>query len=471
MNKPATTRSFSLQGKEESILWLGLALLYFTFYDNSMFTAILLVSSVLFSNMNQRQNSNLWRVPSSATERDADGIIMSAVLIPLVLLVLQQPTYALLVVISSLGTPILGLVLGAAYFGQIHTYKIYFCILYLTLLHYPPMKVCTSMQGVLTKGEFKLLLTLGGILGMEGLQWIPETEQDIYLSVATAGVTGCLLGCFVATRFPPLLVVRVPILVGLPLILVEINLHHLSTHQPSIPFCFYWLLDFLMQLEGPFPRYYFLMYWTLILVILLPLSPISVSSTVVARKWFHFIAIVLFTPSTYYAPKLMTLAYAISSCVLMVVEHCQSFLPLQDFYLRYIDIDKDTAHKVIISHMSLIVGCAIPCWMAALTIDTTKALPFFGILVLGLGDSMAAIVGTYYGRTKWGRHRSIEGSLAMWFSMMIVSSFVFGMNGSFLVAVTFTTFIEAFTCQIDNLILPLTGATLLLMMQTGRVQE
>lgn len=471
MHKPATMHSLSLRGKEESILWLGLALLYFSFHDTSMFTGILFVSSVLFSSLNQRQQPNLWRTPSSTVERDLHGIIMSAVLIPLVLLVMQQPTYALLLVVSSLDVPILVLVLGAACFGQIQTHEMYFYVLYFTLIRYSPIKVCESMQGVLTMGEFNLVSTLGGILGMEGFRWIPETEQDIYLSVAGTGVTGCLLGCFVATRLPPSLVIRLPILVGFPLVVVESNLYRLSTHQSSMPLCIYWLIDFLTQLEGPFPRYYFLVYWTLLLVILLPLSPISVTSTVVARKWFHFIAIMLFTPPTYYAPKLMALSYAIALCVLMVIEHCRNFLPVQDFYVRYLDIDKDTADKVIISQMTLIVGCAIPCWMAALTMDTTTALPFFGILVLGIGDSMAAIVGTYYGRTKWGRHRSVEGSLAMWFSMMVVGSFVSEMNGCFLAAVTFTTFIEAFTCQIDNLVLPLAGATLLLLMQYGRVPE
>jgi len=231
------------------------------------------------------------------------------------------------------------------------------------------------------------------------------------------------------------------------------------------PLCLYWLVDFLLQVEGTCPRYYFLIYWVLVLAVFLPLSPSKFEFPVIARKWFHGIAILLFLPPTYDDPIFMSLIYAIAMCVLMVVEHVRKITSFNHVYIRYLDVDKDAADKVVISPITLIAGCAIPCWMSAIMgIDRTNGLAHFGILVLGVGDSMAAIVGTHYGKTKWGRKRSVEGSFAMGMSMFAIC-WACGRK-DWTIAVIVTTVLEALTCQIDNLVLPLTGATVV-MIQSG----
>ena len=152
-------------------------------------------------------------------------------------------------------------------------------------------------------------------------------------------------------------------------------------------------------------------------------------------------------------------------CVFMVIEHVRRMTPFNHVYIRYLDVDMDAADKVVMSPITLIAGCAIPCWMSAIVgIDRTNGLALFGVLVLGVGDSMADIVGTHYGKTKWGRKRTVEGSFAMGMSMLAICWACGRMDWT--VAVIVTTILEAFTCQIDNLVLALTGATVV-MIQSG----
>jgi len=42
--------------------------------------------------------------------------------------------------------------------------------------------------------------------------------------------------------------------------------------------------------------------------------------TVVARKFFHFVAAALFVPPTFYAPRMMSVSYAIAASLLVLVE-------------------------------------------------------------------------------------------------------------------------------------------------------
>eukprot|EP00797_Seminavis_robusta_P024354 Sro408_g136960.2 (367) ;mRNA; r:34497-35597 len=279
-----------------------------------------------------------------------------------------------------------------------------------------------------------------------------------------------------------------------------------------IPQCMLWLVQFLreteessclpsstMSLLPQIPRYGWLLYWVVVLALSIPFAPEpnndkqNSHSVVLARKWFHGIAILLFGPVTIAAPQLMSLSYAIALAVLMLLESARGTFPIiEQFHQRYLDPSKDSPDALVISHMALILGCALPLWilevllssdndddhhgkMTSLPADTILLLQLWGILSLGIGDSMGAIVGVLKGRTRWSQHnsRTIEGSLAMWISLMVSCAWVHWFCGvqrsntvSFLgqstVTVTVVTLLEAHTSQIDNLVLPLVGAAVLL---------
>eukprot|EP00163_Fabomonas_tropica_P014086 TRINITY_DN2572_c1_g1_i1.p1 TRINITY_DN2572_c1_g1~~TRINITY_DN2572_c1_g1_i1.p1 ORF type:complete len:146 (+),score=2.82 TRINITY_DN2572_c1_g1_i1:23-460(+) len=112
--------------------------------------------------------------------------------------------------------------------------------------------------------------------------------------------------------------------------------------------------------------------------------------------------------------------------------------------------------------------------------------PMCGVLILGLGDALASIVGVQYGRTRWPglAHKSIEGSaaalavclvfpliLALLLPCTALASAAsttaptahslsllacsWGQVGGFTLATATTVVLEAYTTQIDNLFLPI----------------
>jgi hypothetical protein len=66
---------------------------------------------------------------------------------------------------------------------------------------------------------------------------------------------------------------------------------------------------------------------------------------------------------------------------------------------------------VIVSHMGLTLGCAAPRWISdCIQLDNSNKVRLFrqlwGVLSLGVGDAMGAVVGKYIGILVWGQGRS-----------------------------------------------------------------
>ena len=171
--------------------------------------------------------------------------------------------------------------------------------------------------------------------------------------------------------------------------------------------------------EDKLERYWGIFYWIIVLALgsyptftLISLPSQNKPSVVVTRKWFHLIAILLFCPVTWRLPQLMSLSYAIAVCILVVFETLQADTPLlQSFYMAFIDDRKDGSGKVIVSHIFLIIGCAAPLWLTEFVSSTTESSPSslslrlvaeFGVLCIGVGDAMGAVICKSIGRYKWG---------------------------------------------------------------------
>jgi len=78
--------------------------------------------------------------------------------------------------------------------------------------------------------------------------------------------------------------------------------------------------------------------------------------------------------------------------------------------------DHKDAGPVILSHFYLLTGCAAPVW-----IEASKSLTLqMGVLVLGVGDALASVVGRRYGRMYWpASSKTVEGSAAFVSSIFI----------------------------------------------------
>jgi len=93
-------------------------------------------------------------------------------------------------------------------------------------------------------------------------------------------------------------------------------------------------------------------------------------------------------------------------------------------------------------------------------------MAFFGVLALGIGDAVASIVGRKMGYARWSgaSGKTAEGSGGFTLSvigsaiiMWIVGALDSFSLAAFTVTTVLTTLMEAFSAQNDNLVLPVYG--------------
>lgn len=248
---------------------------------------------------------------------------------------------------------------------------------------------------------------------------------------------------------------------------------------------FYWLFSTLLRNQ------YTIVFWIISLIFVVPLAPILKKSlklsTVTARKLFHILAAVLFLPSIMMGKEQPVLFLHFSLVVVfflfVFVEVIRGFSPGSNkgIIMSYFEIffDKRDIYKCYItSHIYLLLGCALPIWTSVLLHKTDDI--FFmsiGIVTVAIGDAAAAIVGFNFGRVKWyGSHKSIAGSLAGFLSKVFACYVVERSQSNqgqiaiqhsspiFLVLILLTT-LEAVTNDPDNILLPVYGMVLIMIMR------
>jgi len=150
------------------------------------------------------------------------------------------------------------------------------------------------------------------------------------------------------------------------------------------------------------------------------------------RKVFHFMMVAMLLPATYVDPTFAALALSLMLAIFLLLDLFRaSQLPplsksLAYFLTPYVD-GRDLKGPVVISHIFLLIGCAIPLWLSLGTlprtgqgclsgweIPTREISMVSGVICVGMGDAAASLIGRRYGRRKWiwGGGKSIEGSVA-----------------------------------------------------------
>ena len=190
---------------------------------------------------------------------------------------------------------------------------------------------------------------------------------------------------------------------------------------------------------------------------------------IIIRKFFHIIAILIFVPGIYIEPTFTKLASGIAMVVLIICEYFRIFkiYPFGEILDRYLItfVDDRDSGKVILTHIYLLFGFALPVWLFPFNEKPSPCvfLPYSGVISLGFGDSLASIVGKYYG--KWriaGSSKTYIGVLACIVSqflalitlMVCVAGYISLQSTiKILFAVCLTALMECVTSQIDNLVL------------------
>ncbi|CAN7010253.1 unnamed protein product [Brassica oleracea var. botrytis] len=242
---------------------------------------------------------------------------------------------------------------------------------------------------------------------------------------------------------------------------------------------FLWVLTFVFS--EPLKRLSLCIYWVLLIVVsVLRFYNISRGSKVeriLLRKYYHLMAVLMFLPALVLQPKFLDLAFGAALAVFIALEIIRIWRiqplgePLHHFMNAF--TDHRDSEFLIVSHFSLLLGCALPIWMSSGFNDRALS-PFAGILSLGIGDTLASMVGHKYGVLRWSKtgKKTVEGTAAGITSMMAVCFMLVPVLASMgyilsqgwwslLVAVTATGMLEAYTAQLDNAFIPLVFYALL----------
>ena len=190
---------------------------------------------------------------------------------------------------------------------------------------------------------------------------------------------------------------------------------------------------------------------------------------IIIRKFFHFIAVLIFVPGIHVAPNFTKLASGSATVVLIICEYLRIFkiYPCGQLLQKYLVsfVDERDSGKVLLTHIYLLFGVSLPIWL--FTFNTKPSpfllLPYSGVIALGIGDSFASIIGRIYGQSKIpGSSKTYLGAIACIISQFITSILLMICVAGYislhdavkiLIGVSFTAAMECVTSQIDNLIL------------------
>lgn len=150
------------------------------------------------------------------------------------------------------------------------------------------------------------------------------------------------------------------------------------------------------------------------------------------RKVFHGMMVAMLLPTIFIDPCFVSLALSLVLAVFLLLDLIRASQlpplsgPIATFLTPYVD-GRDLRGPVVVSHIFLLIGCAIPLWLSLAAVERGGAEPWVGweimsrdvsqvagVVCVGMGDAAASLVGRRFGRRKWpwAGGKSLEGSLA-----------------------------------------------------------
>jgi dolichol kinase len=174
-------------------------------------------------------------------------------------------------------------------------------------------------------------------------------------------------------------------------------------------------------------------------------------SQIIVRKLFHFMLLALLLPAANTDFTVFASLLAVKLLIICeILRGVNSLKFVTQFYARFID-QRDLA-TFARTHLYLLLGNFMPLALG----NRDPSFKHLGMLSLGVGDSVASIIGSKYGKSHWpGSRKTLEGSGASLLSQLGVAGALGMLNWKTAVALSVGTAYEAYTEQIDNLTLPL----------------
>ncbi|XP_068011725.1 dolichol kinase [Melanerpes formicivorus] len=194
------------------------------------------------------------------------------------------------------------------------------------------------------------------------------------------------------------------------------------------------------------------------------------------RKCFHLIVVATYVPGLVLDRQLLRVAAALCLALLLLLEYVRYFR-IKPFgqalrQLLSLFLDERDSGPLILTHIYLLLGMSLPVWLFPRACAPKGALsgagalvPYSGVLAVGVGDAVASVFGSTMGEIKWpGTKKTFEGTMTAIFAQLIAVALILifdssvSLNSSYawiLAAVSLVSLLEAYTTQIDNLLLPL----------------
>ncbi|CAD1785505.1 similar to Saccharomyces cerevisiae YMR013C SEC59 Dolichol kinase, catalyzes the terminal step in dolichyl monophosphate (Dol-P) biosynthesis [Maudiozyma barnettii] len=163
--------------------------------------------------------------------------------------------------------------------------------------------------------------------------------------------------------------------------------------------------------------------WFTLVAILVPTFMVFQSKVTLntSRKLWHFLVFLMITIPFKYDPEFVKIALAGIIPLFLCIEYIR-YLKIEpigsylDSKLRSFADERDLKGPLIISYIYLILGIAFP-----LLVHNSPV----GLISLGIGDSLASIVGKKMGRYHWPQsNKTIEGTITFISSTFIVCKFL-----------------------------------------------
>ncbi|KAF2832171.1 hypothetical protein CC86DRAFT_340489 [Ophiobolus disseminans] len=183
---------------------------------------------------------------------------------------------------------------------------------------------------------------------------------------------------------------------------------------------------------------------TIVLGLVSVLSLSAVVEVDTRRKVFHGTMVAMLLPTIFIDPCFVALALALVLAIFLLLDLIRASQlpplskPIAKFLTPYVD-GRDLRGPVVVSHIFLLIGCAIPLWLSLAGVERIGDEPWTdwnvekrdvsmlaGVICVGMGDAAASLIGRRYGRRKWpwAGGKSLEGSLA--FAVAVTVGLVFG---------------------------------------------
>ncbi|KAH7873464.1 hypothetical protein F5879DRAFT_809358 [Lentinula edodes] len=194
------------------------------------------------------------------------------------------------------------------------------------------------------------------------------------------------------------------------------------------------------------------------------------------RKFFHALTVIMFVPGVAFDPAFTHLSFSVAFALFTFAEYVRYFAiyPFGASIHLFMNefLDQKDGGTAILSHFYLLTGCAGSLWLEG----SSPLLLFTGILVLGVGDALASIIGKRIGVHRWSptTTKTLEGSFAFTLSV-VISAWILRLLGvtesfstlRYTTVIGTSSILEALSDQNDNVTLPLFSFSLLALVGTS----